>query len=153
MHVHVVGKILPDFAERLKVEKVVSDYNRRPFMIRLFEEFPAIRILPDLVLVMPDGERVLVEVANPRDPKRFIGELVYPRLLSHCQLISAAVFFILSPSKQTQVDKRVLSQSWVAADIIKAKTVFIAYPWVESEDINFNNLKSFLKTTYSFLQR
>jgi len=80
-HSEIVTKVLPSLAEKLRGEGVISSYDRRPFMIQLFDDKPAFRINPDLVLYMPDERKVLIEVANPRDPKRFIGELLYPQIL------------------------------------------------------------------------
>jgi len=80
-HSEIVTKVLPSLAEKLRGEGVISSYDRRPFRIQLFDDTPAFRINPDLVLYMPDERKVLIEVANPRDPKRFIGELLYPQIL------------------------------------------------------------------------
>jgi hypothetical protein len=63
-HAEIVDKALPRFAERLKQEKVIYDYDKRPFVIRLFDEWPSVEIIPDLVLHMPNKERVTSYLEN-----------------------------------------------------------------------------------------
>jgi hypothetical protein len=150
MHGEIVSKIIPRFAERLKKEQVISDYGRQHFEIRVFNAWCPVKIRPDLILFMSNSERILVEVANPRDPKRFIGELVYPRLLGCCEQISAVFIFILCPTKRSQVHKRVLLQSWMLADTLKTKIPCVTFSWTESEEVNYKNLQFFLKTTYPY---
>ena len=153
MHKEIVNKILPRFAERLKKEQIISGYGRQLFRIRILNEWHPVEIRPDLILFMSNNERILVEVANPREPKRFIGELVYPRLLGYCEQISAAFIFILCPTKRSQVHKRVMLQSWILADTLKTKIPYMSFPWAESEEVNYKNLQSFLKTTYPYSKK
>jgi len=97
LHDKIVGTILPNFAEKLKQEAVICSYDRKPFRISLFEDRPPIKIVPDLVIHLPDGKKVLVEIANPRDPKRFLGEMVYPRILPGlcmCMLIYIYILYL-----------------------------------------------------------
>jgi len=153
MHKEIVNKILPRFAKRLKKEQTISGYGRQPFRIPVLNEWYPVEIRPDLILIMSNDERILVEVANSRDPKRFIGELVYPRLLGYCEQISGAFIFILCPTKRSQVHKRVVAQSWILADTLKTKIPYETCPWTKSEEANYMNLQSFLKTTYPYSKK
>ena len=147
LHTKSVSTTLPKFAKRLREEHTISDYNHKPCALQVFKEWRRVRIMPDLMLIMPSEDRILVEVANPRDPKRFIGELVYPRLLGYCGLISAVFMFVLYPAKQTGVQDRVMQQSWMLADVFESKVPYVAFPWAKSEEINYLNLESFIKHT------
>jgi hypothetical protein len=147
LHAQIVGKTLLEFAERLREEHIISDYNHKSCAIQVFKEWQRVKIIPDIMLIMPSGDRILVEVANPRDPKRFIGELLYPRLLGYCGLISAVVMFMLDPVKQAGVQERVTQQSWMLADVFESKVPYVALPWAKSEEINYLNLESFIKHT------
>jgi hypothetical protein len=147
IHTKIVRTTLPKFAERLREKHTISDYNRKPFAIQVLKEWRRVKIVPDLMLIMPSGDRILVEVANPRDPKRFIGELVYPRLLGYCRVISAVFMFVLYPAKKTGVQARVTQQSWMLADAFASKVPYLASPWTKSEEANYLNLESFIKHT------
>lgn len=72
LHDQIVDEILPNFAQKLKVEKVISSYDRTPFKIQLFEDWAHFAIVPDLIVYLPTGEKVLVEVANPKEPKSLL---------------------------------------------------------------------------------
>jgi len=64
LHGKIVSKILPSFVERLKKEAVISAHDRHPLTISLVVDQPPIKINPDLVMHLPNREKVLVEIAN-----------------------------------------------------------------------------------------
>ena len=98
LHQEIVEETLPRFAEHLQQEDVISGYNRENFKITFRENLTPIVIKPDIVLVLPDEKRFLVEVVNPRDPKRLMGELACVQLLGSHNLIDAAIVFLLPRS-------------------------------------------------------
>jgi uncharacterized protein YlzI (FlbEa/FlbD family) len=106
LHGIIVYKILPWLAEKLKREGLISDYDRKQEKIKISKDFPEIWMNPDLILHMSNGKKILVEVANPEDPKRFIGELVYPKMLLWRKKITAAMVFVLKPQEQETPKKR-----------------------------------------------
>lgn len=120
-HHKAVYEILPQFAERLKKNGVISAYDRKQFRIPLVKGLPEIRINPDLVLYLPDKVKVLVEVANPCSPKRLIGEIVYPHILGHFKLIESAIVFILPSRKGRKIDRSIHQE--MALDQFFGKTI------------------------------
>jgi len=149
LHKAIVNRVLPCFAEKLKKEGVISAYDRQPFIFRWSEDWPSVRIDPDLVLHLPDGKKILVEVANPRDPKRFIGESVYPYLLGHFKRISAAIVFVLHIHYE-RAHSRSFVQKTILSAILKTQMKSITISWSRNEEVNYKNLKSLL-TPPSFL--
>lgn len=96
LHDIIVDDILPRVSRRLKREGLILGYDRKQFtMLSFHEEGKPMRITPDLVLYHPNGDKILVEVANPRDPKRFLGEMVYPAILKHNDQIRASLVFVI----------------------------------------------------------
>jgi len=90
----------------LEKEGIISSHNRRPFKIPLVKGWPPIKIIPNLVVHLPNGEKVLVEIANPRDPKRFLGEIVYPHLLRHHKKIKkqSFLFYTTASVKKSTIE-------------------------------------------------
>lgn len=91
---------------RLKQEGIILDHDNKQIKIK---NLPEIRINPDRILHLSNGKDILVEVVNPEKPKRFIGELIYAKMLIHYKKIVAAMFFVLNPEEQG-AHKRSLSQ-------------------------------------------
>src|SRR4030066_561744 len=100
LHGTIVYEILPRLAEKLKQEGLISHYDRTQENIEILKDFPKIRINPDLILHTSNGKKILVEVANPKDPKRFIGEVIYPKMLLYRKKIMADLIFVLNPQEQ-----------------------------------------------------
>lgn len=148
LHQEIVEEILPRFAERLQQEGVISRYNRRSFAIESWESYPPFVIKPDIVLVLPEEKRFLVEVVNPRDPKRLMGELVCAQLLGFHNLIDAVIVFFLplgpehvnAPAKGV----RLFQAGKIITDVIKSKTPTIIMSWSTREDFSYTNLKNFI---------
>lgn len=138
-------------AERLKKEGVISDYNWKQFKIPSTEvidlNYPTLRINPDLVLYVPEKGKILVEVANPRDAKRFIGEVIYPYILVHFERVAGAIVFALPPQKGSKAPKegpeRGIIQKWALHKIRPKQIPFTVIIW--SEDWIYNDLKLALK--------
>jgi len=139
LHGKIVDRVLPRFAEKLKREGIISNYDRKFFMIRLVKGWPVVRIDPDLVLYLYDKKKVLVEIANPKDPKRFIGEMVYAQLLGYFKQIAAVIIFVLHPVKGAQPPIRSTVQSMILHLILKKQIPSIVIGW--SEDHAYWNLK------------
>jgi hypothetical protein len=83
----------------------------------------------------------LVEVVNPKKPKRFIGELIYAKILIHYKKIIAAMFFVLYPQEQG-THGRSLSQIHALSFLRLPKgSRIVTWP---SEDAAYNILKAFI---------
>jgi hypothetical protein len=152
MHQRIVEKTLPQFAENLKREGVVSDYNRKSFAVKgitLLEKH-TLSIRPDLLLVLPDRKRFLVEVVNPKDPKRLMGEITCVQLLGSQKLIDAAVVFILPLGPEhPSAPKKGVRLSLAAAvtgleGVICGKVPAVTISWSTKENFSYANLKNFI---------
>lgn len=146
LYTKIVSGILPKFATNLKEEGLISNYDRNPFKIRLHEDFPPFEIRPDLVLSVSNGKRVLVEVVNPKDPKRFFGELIYPHILGSKKQIACALFFILPHDNTFKgIHKERMDLGRVIREFIKMTITHVMASWAPNETVNYDNLKSFLQ--------
>ena len=142
LHNRIVMEILPRFAEKLKEEGLIIGSNRKPFKItRLKGTLPVevnLLINPDRVVILRDGKKVVIEIANPKDPKRFLGELEYIHTLYKNEQIALGIVFVLPPTKAHH--KR-LSM----AAIIDAPFGCISWiPGEGNEDKNYSHLKNML---------
>lgn len=144
LHDKIVREILPNFAERLKKESVISAYDRHPFKIPLVENRPPIRIIPDLVMYLPNGEKVLVEIANPRESKRFVGEIVYPYILGYYKKIAKAIIFVLHDREHQKIHDRAFALKTMLNEIFGGASTFMA-SWPPDEITAYHNLKIRLK--------
>ena len=145
LHRKVVTEILPRFAKKLKREGVISGYSREPLKISIFEHVPPYRFNPDLVLITLNGEKVLIEVANPRDPKRFLGELFYAQILGIHNQISMSVFFVLPHKGTYRLHERRLSIGKEIFETIKGGVAQFMISWIANDYANnYFNLKSSL---------
>jgi len=86
---------------------VISAYHldKEKFMISPFMDSDPIRIRPDLVFYLSDGRKVAVEVANPKSPKRFIGELISPHFLVYSKEVDTAIVFVLPYGEDRKVQQ------------------------------------------------
>jgi len=127
LHYIIETEILPNVAERLKKEGLISSYDNERFIIPSFDkEVKSIEIRPDLVLHCPNDDKILVEVANPEDPKRFVGEIVYPAILKKDGQIRASLVFVIGDIKK---HGRSLSQRHILSQMLgKYSSRFISYP-------------------------
>lgn len=146
-HNRIVEKILPRFAEKLKEEGLIIDSNRKRFKItRLKGILPLevnLSIMPDRVVILRDGRKVLIEVANPKEQKRFLGELLYIHTLIRNEEISLAIVFVLPPTK---IQHKRLS----AVPVINARAAYITWiPGEGNEHKNYSHLKDNLSTFIS----
>lgn len=142
LHDKIVDEVLPLFAEKLKQEGVISEYNRRPFRIPLFQNESPYEIRPDLVLVLPNGQTIVTEITNPKDRKRFIGEIAYTQVLWNLQKIAAAVLFVL---KYAGANKRMFEAPIISKTIGTMPNRRMLFTWSSEEDVNYHNLKTFLQ--------
>jgi len=142
LHKKIVDEILPRLAEKLKQEGIISDYNRRQEKIP-FETLPEIKINPDLVLDLPNRKKIIIEVANPKDPKRFIGELIYPKILIYYERITAAMVFVLNPQEQKR-HKRSLSEDIALHESLRMPKGSRTVTW-PGEDAAYGWLKHFVE--------
>jgi len=127
LHTKIVDEVLPHLADKLKTEGVISKHDRKPFTIPLAKDWPPLRIKPDRVLYLHDKKKVLVEIANPEKPKRFIGEIVYAHLLGHFNKIAAAIIFILPIKGQRPT--RDIVQNMMLHFILKEHIPSIVIGW------------------------
>ncbi len=140
-HGKIVKEILPSFAEKLKEEAVISAYDHHPFKIPLVEGWPPITIVPDLVFHLPNGEKVLVEIVNPRDPKRFLGEIVYPHLLRHHKKIAKAIIFVIHDLEQQEIHDRGFGQIMLLNLVLEKLAVGTIASWPWDNETAYHNLK------------
>jgi hypothetical protein len=147
LHDRIVCEILPRLAEKLKQEGLISDYDRKQEKIEISNDFPEIWINPDLILHTSNRKKILVEVANPKDPKRFIGELIYPKMLLWRQKITAAMVFVLKPQEQEtpkrrELHVRSLSQIHILYEFLNMPKGSKIVTW-PGEDAAYGWLKAF----------
>jgi hypothetical protein len=145
-HTEIVRKILPRFADRLRREGVIESYDRKPFTIKIWD-FPPVRIIPDLILHLHDKAKVLIEIVNPKDPKRFMGEIAYPHLLKYHKGIKATIFFVLRYHQRKH--DRGLGESLALSFVFKTSMPNVAISWPKRghEENAYKNLKGFLTIT------
>lgn len=154
LHERIVEDVLPRFAQELQKEGVISSFNRKTFSIKLKQplqnsSFPyAFAVIPDLLLILPDKKRFLVEIVNPRDPKRLMGELASVQFLGFHDLIDAAMVFLLprGPESVSAPDKGVrLFQGCQFIDhLFKHKVPTWIVSWSTDNDHSLSNLKSWI---------
>jgi len=151
LHDKIIYDILPRFAEKLKQEEMISSYDREPFKIQLKKEImpdlPPLEIKPDCILYLPNGNRFLVEVVNPKDPKRFMGEIKFIHLLSEHKLIESAFLYVLPYKKKYKgVHAKRTSQAGMITLDHKGNMKFqVLVSWAGDEDIDYFNLKSMVR--------
>jgi hypothetical protein len=145
LHDDIVDVILPRIAERLKKEGLISNYDKEQFEIPSFhEEVKGVTINPDLVLHHPNGDKILVEVANLKDPKRFVGEIVYPAILQKAQQIRASLVFVIGDTKK---HGRSLNERIVISDMLGPySSRIVSYP--NDEDAAYRWLKDFIERLF-----
>ena len=145
LHGKIVREILPSFAEKLKKEGVISAYDRHAFTIPFLEGRTPLKIIPDLVIHLPNREKVLVEIANPRDPKRFLGEMVYPQFLGYYKKIAKAIIFVLHDRERQRIHDRGFAQITMLSEIFGKLTPSHIASWSRDEKTAYHNLKYILK--------
>jgi hypothetical protein len=126
---------------------MISGYDRKQEEIPISKKLPKIIIRPDFVLYMPNGKKILIEVANPRDPKRFIGEMIYPKILLYHKKSTAALVFVLYPEEQET--QRSLSQILVLDKFLRLPKGSRIVSW-PGEDAAYIHLKAFIKSLQSW---
>jgi hypothetical protein len=147
LHDKIVQEILPKFAEKLLKDGEIASYNRRAFRMVIWENEPHCKIKPDCVLSLESGEKILVEVVNPRDPKRLLGEFVYPHLLGRNKQVAAAIIFILlrkDENRKLHIRRHLMLGP--LSQLINRPIPIWAGPWEPNrESVNYSNLKAFLR--------
>jgi len=127
LHYKIEHVILPRIAERLKKEGLISSYDKKQFNIPSFDkEVKCVTITPDAVFYCPNGDKILIEVANPEDPKRFVGEIVYPAILKKYGQIRASLVFVIGDIKK---HSRSLTLRHIMSEMLgRYSSRFISYP-------------------------
>lgn len=157
MHQSIVEKTLPRYAENLKSEGVISDYTRKCFRVKgvtLLTKHEFI-IKPDLLLILPDAKRFLVEIVNPKDPKRLMGEIACVQFLGSQKLIDAALVFLLplgpehpvAPNKGVRISLASTISMGATTGVIASKIPSMVTSWssgTSEEECNYGNLKSWI---------
>ena len=134
VHYRTVYRILPEFAEKLKEEGLVSRWDRNEFKLKLVKNWEPIRVHPDLTLHVPNRGKVVVEVVNPNsEPKRFIGELVYPQILGNLGRIQAAMFLVLHSKSRKSM--RTITQQLSLDRFFSKKTIHDIVPYLRDSDL------------------
>jgi len=86
------------------------------------------------------------EIANPRDPKRFLGELIYPHILGYLKKITKVIVFVLHDREHQEIHDRGFSQWMVLHYIFKELIPGGTSPsWPRDEETAYHNLKYILK--------
>lgn len=143
LHHKTVYKIFPEFAKKLKEEGMISKWDRDQFKIKLVKDWEPIRVNPDLTLHVPNRGKVVVEIVNPsRDPKRFIGELVYPHILGNLGKIQAAMFWVLrfKTRKSTRAITQQLSLGRFFKKTIPDIVLYLRASDLEKIDSNYDEI-------------
>jgi hypothetical protein len=94
---------------------------------------------------MPNGKKILVEVANPKDPKRFLGEVIYPKMLLCRKKITADLVFILNPQEKGETHTRSLSEIQVLYEFLTMPKGSRRVTWPTEEDEAYRMLKDFVE--------
>jgi len=156
LHSSVVKKALRRFAERLKSEGSILDYDFRSFKFPLEDLRPFV-IKPDLAITLRNRKKVVVEVVNPRDPKRFLGELTYISLLYYYKKIIASLVFVL-PCKgeyYKRLEQRVvfggMFRTFVFAPLAKPENLSMMTSWSKDEEASYGHLKAFVQDAERFV--
>jgi len=145
LHGKIVREILPRFAEKLKNEKVISAYDCHPFTFSVVKGEPPIKIIPDLVIHLPNSEKVLIEIANPRDPKRFLGEMVCPQFLFYHKKIAKGIIFVLHDIEHQDIHDRGFNQNMMLGQIFRERKSVIMASWPRDDTTAYHNLKYILE--------
>jgi len=141
-HREVVKDILPCFAKNLQQEGIISGYSRKTFKVQPLENFPPFTIKPDLVLNLPDGKSFLVEVANPKDPKRLMGEITCAKILGFNKIIAGALIFILpiaTGHPKAHTEKRLVLSYSISQ--VEPRTPVVVITWGGIKEADYHNLK------------
>lgn len=142
LHYIIEHDVLPRIARRLKKEGLILSYDKEQFNVASFdEEVKSMTITPDLVLHCPNGDKILVEVANPRDPKRFLGEMVYPAILKHNDQIRASLVFVIGDIGK---HGRILTERNILSKMLGSySSRLVSYP--HNEDSVYRSLENLLE--------
>jgi len=138
LHYIIENDVLPRIARRLKKEGLILSYDKEQFNVASFdEEVKSMTITPDLVLHCSNGDKILVEVANPEDPKRLLGEIVYPAILRQDEQIQGSIVFVIGDRKK---HSRSLTQRHIMSKMLgRYSSHFVSYP--DNEDAVYGWLK------------
>jgi hypothetical protein len=149
LHYKIVYEILPRIAKNLKEGGLISDYDRKQEKVKIFKDSDPFRMNPDLILHMSDGKKILIEVASQKDPKRFIGELIYPKIILWRKNITAALIFVLQPKRKIPKGKkrqlgivRSLSQIHILYEFLQMPKGSKIVSW-SNEDAAYRAMKDF----------
>jgi len=108
----------------------------------------------DLVLSLPDRKKILVEVANPKDPKRFFGEIIYPQLLGYYKQIVAAMIFVLPHALDYEgIHTTRIFQTGPVKQVIKRQIPCMVISWPHKEENSYRNLKYFVKNYHNYITK
>lgn len=104
-HDELVEEVLPGMAEDLQREGMISAFTRHPsFKIpigTISNQKFAMPIHSDGQFTLPDGTKIVVEVVNPIDPKRLLGEYFYAAILRdyHPEVAGTLMLIMVSSGK------------------------------------------------------
>jgi len=135
-HDRIVKKVLPRIAEKLKEEGIISSHDTEQF-----KKLKPVVINPDMVLHLPNGDKILVEVANLKEAKRFVGELVYPAILKKMNEIKASLVFVIGV--RTRGARSIEFRRIISELLGQYSSCFVTYP--DSEHAAYNWIKHFIK--------
>lgn len=151
LHYTIVYEILPRLAKKLKQDGLISDYDRKQEKIVMFSDSSPIRMNPDLILHTSNGKKILVEVASQKDPKRFIGELIYPKIILWRKNITAALIFVLQPKERETPKRRKLgvvrslSQIHILHEFLGMPKGSMIVTWPGEDVVAYETMKRFVK--------
>jgi hypothetical protein len=149
-----VEEVLPRFAKRLQQEGLIIDYNRNPFRISINKDFPSLPIKPDAVFIIPGNRKILVEVTNPKDPKRFLGEFCYTQILPRFQKDIVASIILTLPTSKASIklhQKRHLLLG-PTVQVIESPKCFWALGWHGNDEEKYHNQRATLRNILRLLQ-
>lgn len=151
LHGKIVNEVLPHVANMLQREGEILSYGNELLKVPLSADLPQFVVKPDLVLCLRSGKKLLVEVANPKDPKRFVGELVYLQLLGYYKLVVAAMVFVLPYEKQYEgIHTTRIFQTAPIKKIISRQIPCPVISWPHREEAVYSDLKYLCKNYRSY---
>jgi hypothetical protein len=150
----IVYEVLPRFAEKLAHEGVIASFSHPRFKLWLIESIPMQEIRPDGVFTLSNGKKVLVEVVNPKDPRRFIGEIASSLMLQDLYREHIMLFVFVRVGEKTRIElgqKRTVLLNRLIQKMNAPRSLWIS-EWINDEEKMFTQLRSRLRLIYNLYE-
>lgn len=153
-HNMIVYEVLHHFAEKLKDEGVIASFSHPRFKLWLIESMPMQEIRPDGVFILPNGKKVLIEVVNPKDPRRFIGEITSSLLLQdlYKEHIMLLAFALVREKADIELGQKRTVLLNCLLQKMNAPRSFWMSEWISDEEKMLEQLRSRLRLIYNLYE-